>query len=317
MQMQLQPPDIRRWRRGNTNIDYVTTIDSGRPGPHVMVNAISHGNEISGALVVDRLLDLKLSLSVGKLTLSFANVEAFHRFNSQDPHANRYVDEDFNRVWNPEYLDSDKQSVELKRAREMRPLIDQIDILLELHSMHDVHKPMLLSGPLAKSVEFCEKMASPCPTIRFLITPPKGRQLRDYGAFADPASPKCAVLLESGWHWAASSEVCAWDTAWRFLGVTGIFPISVVDGFLDKSAAPNRQLIEVVDQVIATSPCFRIADNIHGLDVLPRGALIARDAGEEIRAPFDGCVLIMPTNHHVLPGLPGVRLGRIVAEGSA
>jgi len=49
-------PDIAAYRRGNTGVDYVHTFDSGVPGPHVLVNALTHGNEICGAIVVDRLL---------------------------------------------------------------------------------------------------------------------------------------------------------------------------------------------------------------------------------------------------------------------
>jgi predicted deacylase len=52
--VELTPPDIEPYRAGNTGIDYVTTFDSGIAGPHVLVTALTHGNEICGAVALDR-----------------------------------------------------------------------------------------------------------------------------------------------------------------------------------------------------------------------------------------------------------------------
>lgn len=49
-------PDIAVHAPGNTGIPFVHTFDSGVAGPHVMVNALTHGNEVCGAIVVDELL---------------------------------------------------------------------------------------------------------------------------------------------------------------------------------------------------------------------------------------------------------------------
>lgn len=43
--IELDLPDIRPYAEGNCGIPYVFTFDSGVPGPHVLVNAITHGNE--------------------------------------------------------------------------------------------------------------------------------------------------------------------------------------------------------------------------------------------------------------------------------
>ena len=115
--VELQAPDIERHRASSTGTDFIHTFASGEPGPHVLVNALTHGNEICGAIVVDRLLRRELRPVRGKLTLAFANVEAFSRFDPRNPYATRFVDEDFNRVWTPEVLDGPRESVELRRAR--------------------------------------------------------------------------------------------------------------------------------------------------------------------------------------------------------
>ena len=40
--VELTAPDIAAYKAGNTGIDYVTTLDSGKPGPHVMILSLIH-----------------------------------------------------------------------------------------------------------------------------------------------------------------------------------------------------------------------------------------------------------------------------------
>jgi predicted deacylase len=54
--IEVQFPDISPWQHGNAGVEYVHSFDSGVPGPHVMIMALTHGNEVSGAITVDRLL---------------------------------------------------------------------------------------------------------------------------------------------------------------------------------------------------------------------------------------------------------------------
>ena len=96
--IEVQPPDIGRYRNGNTGIDFVHILDSGRPGPTAMVQALTHGNEVCGAMALDFLFESGLRPDTGKLILAFANVEAYARFDLENPDASRCVDEDYNRV---------------------------------------------------------------------------------------------------------------------------------------------------------------------------------------------------------------------------
>ena len=41
--VQLQPPDISRWAASTTGVEYVHELDSGTPGPEVLVTALVHG----------------------------------------------------------------------------------------------------------------------------------------------------------------------------------------------------------------------------------------------------------------------------------
>jgi predicted deacylase len=87
--IEVAPPDIKPYRQGNTGVDYVHVLDSGRPGANVMVQALTHGNELCGAIALDYLFKEKFRPAQGKLTLSFANVAAFERFDFDDPDRSR------------------------------------------------------------------------------------------------------------------------------------------------------------------------------------------------------------------------------------
>jgi len=63
----------------------VHCLDSARPGPDAMINAVMHGNELCGAIALDRLLRTGFRPTRGRLTLCFANPEAYWRFDPTPP----------------------------------------------------------------------------------------------------------------------------------------------------------------------------------------------------------------------------------------
>ncbi len=126
----LTPPDLAPHRASSTGVDYVHVLDSGKPGATVMAQALTHGNEICGAIALDWLLRERFAPERGRVILAFANIEAFRRFDYDDPDRSRYVDEDYNRVWSDEAHASSRDSVELRRARVLRPFVDGADFVL-------------------------------------------------------------------------------------------------------------------------------------------------------------------------------------------
>jgi hypothetical protein len=309
--VELTAPDISAYRNGNTSVEYITSFDSGKPGPHVMINAVTHGNEICGAIAVDRLFRMNVWPSRGKLSLSFANVAAFQRFDPAVPHTSRFVDEDFNRVWNAETLAGPRQSQELTRARAMRPIIDTVDLLLDIHSMHDPHGAVMICGALDKGIAFAKDVGIPAHIVSDRGHA-NGTRMRDYGGFGDPASTKNALLVECGQHWERAAEAVAWQTVWRFLKACDAVDRDLADAEIDPAPAILQHVVRVTDAVIANSIDFKFAQGVRGLSVIPRkGDVIGFDAGKPVLAPYDDCVLVMPTMVHVKPGLTVVRLGRM------
>ena len=92
-------PDLARWAAGNTGIPYVWRFGGRSAEPRVTVQALTHGNEVCGAIALDWLLRRGFRPACGTLTLIFANAAAYQTFDASDPYAARCLDEDFNRIW--------------------------------------------------------------------------------------------------------------------------------------------------------------------------------------------------------------------------
>jgi predicted deacylase len=307
-------PDIRPYAEGNTGIPYVHTFDSGVPGPHVMINALTHGNEVSGAIAVKELLDLGVRPRKGKLTLSFANVDAYHRFDPADPDASRFVDQDFNRLWSESVLDDpSRDCTELRRIRQMRPVVDTVDHLLDIHSMHERSAPLAVSGPLEKNIELARRIGTP----EWIISDdghPEGKRLRDYAGFGDPQSPKCALIVETGQHWEASAAAVARDVVARFLELYGIVDKNDLPaGWRQPSPDASSKVVRVTEPVVAPTMDFRFADMYTGLETFPEaGTVIGWRDGEPVKTPYPDCVLVMPSVRQLRPGVTVLRLGKLL-----
>lgn len=276
-------PDIARWRTGNSGTEFVHVFESGAPGPTVMVNALTHGNEVSGAIIVDALLRGGHRPRRGTLILSFANVAAYASFTHEHPFKSRMVQEDFNRVW--ARLDGSDDTVELRRARQLRPFVERADLLLDLHSMHDDCVPLMLAGSLQKGVEMARRVGTPFDVIRDRGHP-SGRRMRDYGGFGDPASPKVALLIEAGQHWRASSVKVARDVTARFLALTQVVEPADLPRDWRQPAPPVQRVVEVTHAVATKRGNFRFTKRHHGQEVVARaGTLLGHDDDEPIVTP--------------------------------
>jgi predicted deacylase len=311
--VELTPPDISAYRAGNTGVDYVTTFTAREPGPHVTVLGLTHGNEICGAIAIDKLFRAGIRPRRGKLTLGFNNVAAYLEFDPRYPIASRYIDEDFNRLWSAATLAGPRNSVELQRARAMLPVVDAADYLLDLHSMQYATAPLMLAGVLDKSRALARRVGIP-EIIMCDAGHAAGPRMRDYGGFGDPASPKTALLIEAGQHWEKRAGEVATDVMLRYLIALGTVTREDVAalGGPDFDAAPRQQVIEVTEAVTITGSRFEFVEPYIGLEVIAKaGSLIGHDDGREVRTPYDNCVLIMPSRR-LIRGQTAVRLGRYV-----
>lgn len=308
--IEIEIPDISPLCRGNTGVDYVHRFDSGRPGPQVLVQALTHGNEVCGALALRWLFGQKLQPRCGTLTLAFANVAAYEAFDREAPHASRYVDEDYNRVWADAELDGPRDSTELRRARELRRFVDAADLVLDIHSMHEPCRPLMVCGKADKNADYARALGVPAELL-IDTGHPAGMRMIDRGGFADPASPKRALLIECGQHWERAAEDVAIDTLVRFLALTGVADAQWARERERLPRPPRQRLVRVTEAVVARSPAFEFLVPPQGFGVVARaGTPIAREGDHVWVSPYDDCVLVMPSTAHVRAGTTQVRLGR-------
>jgi len=308
--IKLSAPDISAYKAGNTGLDYVTTFDSGAPGPHAMVTAVVHGNEICGAIALDYFFKTGLQPRVGKLTLAFCNVEAYLSFDPADPTVSRYLDEDFNRLWSEDVLDGPRQSLELTRARAFRPFVAEADFLLDIHSMQKKTEALVLSGPLAKGRDLARGTGVP----EIVVSDhghAAGKRMRDYGDFINPDSPKNSLLVECGQHWETASETVAKESLFRFLSHVGTLSTDDIAPHVGPTP-PAQKFIEVSGPVTIKTENFRFVEDYQGFEVIEEaGTVLAYDGEEAVLTPYNNCVLIMPSKR-LGTGGSAVRLGRFI-----
>ncbi len=312
--IELQAPDIQPWRTSNSGVDWVHQIDSGRPGPNVLVQALTHGNEICGAIALDWLLRLMQTTAwrpvMGRLTLTFANVQAYASFNPADPYPSRCVDEDLNRVWSDDQLLGPRQSVELHRARELQPFVDAADLLLDIHSMSEPCPPLMVCGTLDKNAAYARLLGMPGDLL-IDTGHPAGLRMVERGGFGDPLSAKKALLIECGQHWEKAAADVAVDTLVRFLGLAGLADPRWVATHQRLPLPEQQRLVRVTEAVVARSKDFHFLLPTAGLMVIEKaGTPLAQDGEHVWVTPYEHTVLVMPGTKNLKPGVTAVRLGR-------
>lgn len=309
----LDPPSILQWRDGGAGVPFVHAFDSGRPGPDVLVTALIHGNEYSGAIVLADLLAMGFRPSLGRLTLAFCNVEAFRSFDPANPDASRQVEEDMNRVWTAGQLDGPGSSAELLRARALRPFVERCTHLLDLHSMHEPCTPLLVTGLLPRNIEFARRLRCGGQIV-IDEGHADGVRMRDYGALGEPEGNRIALLLEAGQHWDPASLVAARDVTMRFLVKAGSIGADEVPHAWMSPDVVAPPPVRVTHRVVARTGDFRFLGDYRGGEILGEaGTAIAVDGGDTVTTPYDDCVLVMPSLRQLRPGVTTVRLGRRVA----
>lgn len=309
--VELRAPKIERWRIGNTGISFAHRLDSGKPGPHLLITAVVHGNEPAGAIALDRLLSENFRPARGVLTLAFANPDAYASFDVENPRASRWVEEDLNRVWSNDILGASRlRSADADRAAQLRPLLDAADYLLDLHTTQHPNEPLVLTGPLERSQRFARSVG-----LADLVVIDRGHaqggRMRDFQGFGDPASTKTALLIECGQHWAASSVMVAHAACLRMMERLKMLAADFNAGDAAPLPSEPTRFVEITTPITIKQE-FVFALPLRGGEILPKaGTVIGHDGGEPVVTPHDDCVIIMPSQR-LWAGLTAVRLGRLV-----
>ena len=280
------------------------------PGPHVLVLALSHGNEIAGAVALDRLLADSLMPSRGRLTFGFVNLAAFERFDPRQPTLSRFIDEDINRVWDETDAGRPAPFVgagagagdppnDRKRRCGAGPALDAVAV-----------------GPADAVRRNGERACS-------------GGGHRHAGTgggatAAMPAGGACWTMPDlprprrrsspTWWRRASIGSPPRWTPCWRPLpACCGTSAWRRAHPALPPPRPRRQRFAEVTKAVTATTSSFAFVQPWRGGDVVPRrNTLIAMDGAAEIRTPYDDCLLVMPSLRPSR-GHTAVRLARFVS----
>ena len=298
--LEVVPRDLSRYRAGNTGIDYVHRFGSGRPGPHVMINALTHGNELCGMVAVCHLLDSGVRPKIGTLTLSFANVAAYQTFDAAKPFESRLITHNLNRIWSAQWLDGGKDSIELRRARAMRPAVAAADHILDIHSTSQDVVPFFVYPAFERNAA----VARALPRIGVHLVMPSGlgsgTPLIQHGAHAHDAGPGAALVVECGQHFRQATADLATEVTLDFLGHFGL-----VDRPVPAPALPRRFVL--LRTHVIEHKSFAFVRPLIGFETFAKDELIATDGPLEIRAPCDDCTIFMPAREAIV-GREGVYL---------
>jgi predicted deacylase len=318
-------PALGAWRAGNTAVEGVWRFASRRPGRHVLIVALIHGNELCGAWalmdVLQALQAQAITIDRGTLTLAFANLDAFDRFDRTRPDASRFVDRDLNRVWGPALAATPATTTEQRRAQALLPFVEAADWVLDLHSMHEPGPPLLLTGPHARNIQLARELRC----TRDVIVDAghaDGTRMRDHGPLGQPdelpnavANHTRALLIECGWHGDAASIGVARNLCARLLSASGLVDgSSVLQAWHQPEVSPR--VVEVTHAVVAQGNTTRFAHDWACMQRVAKAGTVlgwhGDGAGVAFVTPYDDCTLVMPSLKQRKPGVTVMRLARHV-----
>ena len=216
------PRDRSPYRAGNVGGDYVHRFDSGRPGPHVLVNALTHGNEFCGMVAACHLLDQGVRPRVGTLTVSFANVEAYQSFDVSRPFDSRQLVHNLNRIWSAELLEGAQHSPELRRARALRPVVDAADHVLDLHSTSQPVQPFWVYARSDRNGAVALAIGRPAVHLVMPQGMGSGTPMIQHGRLGSAGGSGVGLVAECGQHFLRASADLATEVALDFLAYLGL-----------------------------------------------------------------------------------------------
>lgn len=303
--LEVLPRDLSAYRQGNVGVDYVHRFESGKPGPHVLVNALTHGNEFCGMVAATDLLDRKVRPLRGTLTVSFANVAAYETFEPTRPFDSRLLVHNFNRIWSTDWLDGGEESPELRRAREMRPIVDVADHILDIHSTSQDVEPFWVYPGFPRNAKIALSVG--LPSIHLVM--PKGLggsgpPLIQYDRFGAATGPGEALVVECGQHFLQSTVDCAVRVTQQFLAHFGL-----VEPETDRQSVASQRRFELQHTHVIQTTDFAFTKPCKGFEVFAKDELIATDGPLEVRAPCDNCTILMPAREAIV-GREGVYLAK-------
>lgn len=270
-----------------------------RPGPTLLLVGGMHGNEPAGATAARGLLarlEENALVAAGEVVAFEANSVALAA-------RCRYVARDLNRQWTPERIDAAR--AEFEPDEETRILVElsgAIDAVLarargpvyalDLHTTSADGVPFSIVGASDADRTFAAALAIPGVIgLAETLDGTLGHYLGTRGCVS--------LAIEGGQHDSLTALANLEAVLTLALGTTGIVPPVHLPGtraahdVLERARGDLPPLIQVTSRhEVDPAGGFRMEPGFVNIQRVDAGTLLAHENGKEIRAPYDGFVLL-------------------------
>lgn len=270
-------------------------VDSGKPGPLIIVIAALHGNEHVGFHAFRRVAErLNSHNFVGKIVGITGNLKAAKQ-------NQRFMEIDLNRFFVSDYLNEDH--AEVAEWHEARGLIDAVleqkaawpeeqEVhLLDMHSMSGDGTPFTCFPHTEINERIAHQLSLPAIADIVEILP---GTLVAY--FADKVTS--TIVIEGGQHEAENTKHVGEAALTCLLKITGCLYseelFQTADAFLRQHTADAHKIFTRIKYRyhIEHKGFFEMRPGYQNLQPVASSELLARDSGDEVIAPFAGRVVL-------------------------
>ncbi|MDX1543473.1 MAG: succinylglutamate desuccinylase/aspartoacylase family protein [Christiangramia sp.] len=269
---------------------------SGKDGPLLFVTGGIHGNEPSGVKaleIVFKELEKTKPVIEGTIIGVAGNKMALNQ-------NKRYIDEDLNRTWTEENVDSG-----VKDTHEKKEMFEIIDILeqypekdftkryfLDCHTTSSPSLPYVSVQEVNDNDEWAHRF--PTYIIRGfsdIITGDIDHYLSRTGMTgfvfeAGQHTDKTSVENHEGVIWLALKEACKLD-----LSQISTYP-ECVDRFAKKNAPPQKTFEIIYRHGLEDSDIFEMQPGYENFQKIEKGELLAKQNGNEVKSEWDAHIFM-------------------------
>ncbi len=274
----------------------VYLIEADQAGPELGIMVMTHGNEPAGLAAVHSLLAdnaLQKQLLRGRVYLILNNLAAGQRYFEQAQDLSftadyRFVDQDMNRIPDNLLEEALIDNTETRRVKQLLPLYERLDYVLDLHSTSAPSEPMLIEIKPETEVLHCPGVKS---LVRNILPHLNGRPLVNLCRRAQ------GFVLETGSHEAPSSRIIAQEAAWSILEQLEMVPPLLEQSPINQSLDTYR----IYQAIIFPDESYSLKRLLNNFEYLPAGTVFASGAGETLVTPVDSYVVMPPPRlkpHH-------------------
>lgn len=233
--------------------------------PTIAFIALTHGNEPVGLSIFAKMIEQWLlnRIKSGTIMLICSNIHAHKEYVVQDdPLKYRFIDHDMNRIWNNDFIE---WSQEYKRREELKLILLQADIIIDIHSVSKWDDVLGIVGKhgLEDAIKFMDVQ-------KILVEWNDTTSMRSW--------------LERHWKYAYGIE------AWNHISENGLnngFRIIqnllihywIIDGE-QQFQFPLPEKLEFIEELKPTVPEFRYARDFNNWELIEKWEIYAYD-GED------------------------------------